>query len=243
MAVLFERVTQLPSYRNDFDDASVIPVVDLAGRSRIVARDHLQFTRRAEQTMGMPAVEGRWTREEVLDLIARNPLTTPRYELVDGVLLVTPSPSGMHQIAVGKLYVLLTAYLDSESAVGEAFHSPSDVEPEPGATVGPDVFVVPPDEAKRIRRERPVRRLILAVEMLSPGDRSGDRGRKRELYQRTIPEYWIVDNPQRHIDVWRPGFDVPTILRDVLEWHPAGASRPFVLDVPGYFAMVYGEAR
>jgi len=191
--------------------------------------------------MDMSAVEGLWTRDEVLDLIARNPLTTPRYELVDGVLLVTPSPSGMHQLAVGRMHVLLAAYLESERGVGEVLFSPSDVMPEPGVTVGPDVFVVPPDEGKRIRREHPVLRLILAVEVLSPGDRSGDRGRKRKLYQRTIPEYWIVDHPQRHIEVWRPGFDAPTILRDVLEWHPAGASRPFVLDVPDYFARVYGE--
>jgi hypothetical protein len=51
--------------------------------------------------MGMPATDRGWTREEVLDLIARNPLTTPRYELVDGVLLVTPASRGVHQFAVG----------------------------------------------------------------------------------------------------------------------------------------------
>jgi Uma2 family endonuclease len=71
--------------------------------------------------------------------------------------------------------------------VGEALMSPSDVMPEPGTTVGPDVFVVPPAEGKRIRHEYPVVNLLLVVEVLSPGDRSGDRSRKRKLYQRRMP--------------------------------------------------------
>jgi Uma2 family endonuclease len=191
--------------------------------------------------MVMPAIARRWTREEVLDLIEQNPLLTPRYELVDGVLLVTPSPSGMHQSAVSRMHFLLASYLESERGVGEAFVSPSDTEPEPGAVVQPDVYVLPPQEAQRIRRERPVRLMILAVEVLSPRDQSGDRTRKRALYQRTVPEYWIVDHVARCIELWRPGFIRPAIQREHLEWHPPGAARPLVIDVPAYFARVYGE--
>jgi Uma2 family endonuclease len=191
--------------------------------------------------MGMPATTPRWTREAVLDLIARNPLWAPRYELVDGELLVTPAPRGPHQFAVGLMYRRLSEYLDTEPTVGAALASPSDVMLEEGTTVGPDVFVVPPDEALRIRREYPVRVLRLAVEVLSPGDRSGDRTRKRALYQRTIPEYWIVDTEQRFIEVWRPGAVEPVVERDRLEWLPEGAAAAFVLDVQAYFARVYGE--
>ena len=189
----------------------------------------------------MPATERSWTRDEVLDLIARNPLTTPRYELVDGVLLVTPAPSRKHQLAVFQMAVLLHNYLESERQVGTVLTSPADVMPEPGTTVGPDVFVMVPDEAKRIHDKGPIRGIVLAVEVLSPGDRSGDRGRKRKLYQRTIPDYWIVDADDRHIELWRRSATEPAIARDVLEWHPAGASAPLVLDVTAYFAKVYGE--
>ena len=58
-----------------------------------MARAELHFSRRAEQTMGMAATEGQWTREEVLDLIARNPILTPQYEVVDGVLQAGRSSS------------------------------------------------------------------------------------------------------------------------------------------------------
>jgi Uma2 family endonuclease len=191
--------------------------------------------------MGMAATEGPWTRDDVLDLIARNPLLTPRYELVDGVLLVTPAPSSVHQFAVSVIHRYLAIYLLSERAVGDVLTSPSDVMPEHGVTVGPDVFVVPRDEARRIRHERPVERLLLAVEVLSPRDRSGDRTRKRRLYQRTIPEYWIVDPEMRQIEVWRPDAASAAVHTVRLEWLPAGAGRALELDVVRYFAEVHGE--
>lgn len=193
--------------------------------------------------MGMPATERSWTREEVLDLIARNPLTTPRYELVDGVLLVTPAPRRVHQFAVAVMLRLLEDYLDTVPGIGEALMAPADVMPEPGTTVGPDVFVMPPHEARRMFDPGPILSLLLAVEVLSPHDRSGDRTRKRRLYQRTIPEYWIVDTDARRIELWRPHATAPLLISDRLEWNPSGASAPFVLDVVAYFARVFHEDR
>jgi hypothetical protein len=50
----------------------------------------LRPTPSAEQIMGMPAeLRRRWTAREVRQLIDESPLATPRYELVDGELLVT----------------------------------------------------------------------------------------------------------------------------------------------------------
>jgi Uma2 family endonuclease len=141
------------------------------------------------------------------------------------------------------MFRLLADYLDTEPGVGEALTSPADVMPEPETTVGPDVFVMPVDVARLARKRFPVRRLLLAVEVLSPGDRSGDRTRKRRLYQRTIPEYWIVDTDARRIELWRPNATAPELIADQLEWHPAGASRPFIVDVVAYFARVFQEDR
>jgi Uma2 family endonuclease len=62
----------------------------------------LPSTRRAEQTMGMPASTKspkRWTADEARALTAANPLLTPRYEVIDGELLETPSPTRYHQAA------------------------------------------------------------------------------------------------------------------------------------------------
>jgi len=210
-------------------------VVDRANAS--VAHAHLCPVKIAEQIMVMPAVRRRWTAAEVRELIDASPLATPRYELVDGELLVTPAPRLAHQEAVAVLLVLLRAYLKTEP-VGHALASPSDVELEPEFLSQPDVFVMPMDEWKRVRHERIVRRLSLAIEVLSPSSGGHDRVKKRPAYQRNIPEYWIVDLDARLIERWRPADDRPEILTASLEWRPAGASEPLNIDLAAYFAEV-----
>jgi len=191
--------------------------------------------------MGMPATrQRRWTRAEVLDLIERNPLQTPLYEVVDGELFVSPSPHPIHQFAVGELLFALMVYCRT-TGIGEALTSPSDTELEPDTLVQPDVYVVPRDEGLRMRSVVTGRRLLLAAEVLSPSSERADRGRKRLLYQRTVPLYWIVDLDARAVESWLPDSSEPTILRDRLEWRPSGAAQPFTLDLPAYFARVFGE--
>jgi hypothetical protein len=90
------------------------------------------------------SVGGRAPR--VLRLINESPLHTPHYELVGGELLVTPSPSGLHQIAVVGLICVLAPYV-ADSRVGQVLTSPSDTELEPETLVQPDVYVVPLVEA------------------------------------------------------------------------------------------------
>jgi Uma2 family endonuclease len=191
--------------------------------------------------MAMPAsVSRRWTRAEVKALTEGTPLQTPRYELVDGELLVTPAPTPMRQAAALELAVALREYLRA-TGIGEVFMSPADIELAPGGLVQPDDFVVPRDEARRIRSDPVVRILLLVAEVISPGSARGDRGTKRILYQAHVPEYWIVDLDAELFERWRPGDDRPEILRDRIEWHAAGASFPFVLDIPAYLARVHGN--
>src|SRR5207253_7382568 len=123
----------------------------------------LPSTTSAEQIMAMPAeIRRRWTAREVRDLIAANPRVTPRYELVDGELLVTPSPTPVHQEAVALLLVVLREFL-GRNPVGQAIASPADIELEPDALNQPDVFVVPVDEWRRLVRDGfPGRALLLA---------------------------------------------------------------------------------
>lgn len=187
--------------------------------------------------MAMPAMDSRrWTAREVRDLIDKTELATPRYELVDGELLVTPSPHFVHQRAVTDILILLGGYLRAHP-VGVAVSSPSDVELEPEFISQPDVFVVPIDEAIRFREggKMPVRDLILAIEVISPSSGRHDRVKKRPKYQRHVPEYWIVDNDARIIERWTPNDTRPEVIASQLVWAPKGAAEPFILDVERYF--------
>jgi Uma2 family endonuclease len=84
----------------------------------------------------------------------------------------------------------------------------------------------------------PVRELLLAIEVLSPSSSRHDRVRKRPLYQRHVPDYWIADLDARLMERWIPGDDRPALVTDSLVWHPSGAVTPFTLDVPALFRSV-----
>jgi Uma2 family endonuclease len=173
----------------------------------------------------------------VRELIAASPLATPRYELADGELLVTPSPGAPHQSAVSILLVALETYL-REQGIGRAITSPSDVELEPEFITQPDMFAVASAEWRRVMKDGlPIRELMLAVEVLSQSSSRHDRVRKRALYQRHVPDYWIVD--ARLFERWTPGDERPQILTERLSWSPAGATTPFTVDVPAYFESVF----
>ena len=190
--------------------------------------------------MAMPAVHARrWTAAEVRQLIADNPDLTPRYELVDGELLVTPSPGAPHQRTVKVLLGLLDGYLGS-TGLGEVYVSPSDVELEPEFISQPDLFVLARAEALRVRREGfPVLNLMLAIEVVSPSSGRHDRVRKRPKYQRHADEYWIVDPDARLLERWRPGDDRPEISAERFVWLPNADVPPFTIDIETFFAVVF----
>ena len=209
----------------------------LPAGTRMMSHALLPALSMPEQTMAMPSsteAPRRWTIDEVRALNAAS--TSTRYECVDGELLVTPAPSWDHQEVAGRLYVALTQYL-KEQRVGHAFMSPGDVEPEPGALVQPDVFVVPLRNGERPRGRERVEQLVLALEVVSPSTARADRVTKRRLYQRAgTPEYWVVDLDARLIERWRADVERPDVMTEVLEWRPEGASDALRIEVGALFA-------
>lgn len=73
--------------------------------------------------------------------IAAAPDDGNRYELVRGELLVTPSPSPIHQRISTRLWMQLAHYFH-ERAIGEVFHAPLDVILTEHDVFEPDLLVV-----------------------------------------------------------------------------------------------------
>jgi len=165
------------------------------------------------------------------------PVDGQRYEIIDGELFVTPAPGMPHQEVAGELYFRLKSYL-SGSDVGKVMISPSDVwrGERSRNRVQPDVFVV--RRTGGIRAEYPfhLRDVLLAVEVVSPGNPLLDYQIKRELYQREgVGEYWVIDPEARILSRWigrdEPGETISLELR----WKPDGLETEFVLNLPQFF--------
>ena len=185
----------------------------------------------------MPTLKRRWTVADLEDL----PDDGNRYEVIDGELFVTPSPSANHQVAIGALYLILTEYL-RQDPIGFVFLSPADVIFSPERGVQPDLFVVPLIDGRRPRELSEIKHLLLAIEVLSPSTARADRVAKRVLYRdEGVEEYWIVDCESRTFERSTPVDPRVEILADELRWMPAGAAAPLIIDVPAYFTRVMDE--
>ncbi len=161
-----------------------------------------------------------------------------RYEIVDGELFVTPAPSGRHQDAVLELAALLRPY--ARSCGLNVRIAPTDVQFSTSTLVQPDLIVLPamPD-GRRAPEFTDVGRLVLAVEVLSPGTAWQDRGKKRALYQREeVPEYWIVDVDARLVERWRLGVDAAERCDGRMLWQPSAEHAALEISWPDYFRVV-----
>jgi Uma2 family endonuclease len=188
--------------------------------------------------MGMPAeVRRRWTAQEVAEL-QQEDRAFPRFELVDGDLLVTPSPAPRHQSVVASLFVQIHECL-SGSGHASVLMSPADIRLDTETVVQPDIFVYPRG-SEPIGDWSEIHSLLLAIEVLSPGTQRQDRTIKREFYQRHgVSEYWIVDIEARRIERWLPGDFQPTTYDTRLDWLPSFEHSALVIDV----ARLFREAR
>lgn len=123
------------------------------------------------------------------------------HEIIDGELLMAPSPSIAHQRISRELEFRLYSIL-KESAAGEVFDAPTGVRLADDTVLEPDLIVVLSENADRVREQYIDGAPDLVVEILSPGTAARDLGVKREHYQRAgVREYWVVDPQSRTIEV------------------------------------------
>lgn len=132
----------------------------------------------------LPVIRPPLTKADLADM----PADGRRYELLDGVLIVTPAPSPRHQDAVMSLGILLHGACPRELKVLTA---PLDVDLSQDTLLEPDVLV--------FRREQADRRQVngaplLVIEVLSPSTRRIDLHLKRARYEAAGSQsYWVFE--------------------------------------------------
>jgi Uma2 family endonuclease len=118
-------------------------------------------------------------------------------QLFDGLLIMSPAPSILHQLVVQRLAQALGQYEE-----GLVFTSPVDVRLGPARVLQPDIVFVARERYGILGKQEIEGATDLVVEILSPSTGHYDLTRKRRIYEESgVREYWIVDPAERTIEV------------------------------------------
>jgi Uma2 family endonuclease len=172
--------------------------------------------------MAMPLTVPRYTIQDLESF----PDDGNRYELLDGVLLVTPAPGMPHQAVLARLMSAINVYL-ARFNDATAF-SPGVIEIEPRHHLEPDLLIVPnteiPRELQSAKWSR-VRDWWLAVEVSGIGSDIYDRDFKGPAYLAMgVREYWRLDVRERCLYVSRQEGPVEDAHHEDVTWLPPSRS-------------------
>lgn len=162
----------------------------------------------------MPTTTTRLTYDD-LDSILRE-REGDRHEIIDGELVVTPSPIPAHQDVSANITFALQQFVRAHS-LGKVYYAPLDIRFTVDNVLIPDVVFIARDRLHVAGPQTVDAAPDLVVEILSPGTRRRDLTVKRDLYARFgVREYWIVGPEDRSLTVFELAGSMcyPVPLRD-----------------------------
>ena len=131
-------------------------------------------------------------------------MSTPegtRYQLLDGEMILAPSPTSRHQTIVLQLSMALSEFVRANS-LGTVWFAPLDVVLSNYDVAQPDILFVSNARSDIVTEANIQGAPDLVVEILSPGTATYDRGYKQGLYSRHgVREYWLVDPDAETVEV------------------------------------------
>ena len=114
-------------------------------------------------------------------------------ELIDGELIIMPTPSYMHERLVAFLLKVLGVFADSFN-LGIVLGSRTAVRIGPGQTYEPDLLFIQQSRQHIIAEREVIEAPDLVIEVLSASTVERDRGVKREQYEQAgVSELWLLD--------------------------------------------------
>ena len=127
-----------------------------------------------------------------------------RYEIIEGELFVSRSPSLTHQSVSGNFFINIRNFL-AQNPIGKVWATPGVILSQIDGVI-PDLVFVSNERISEIASgDRIVGAPDLAIEIVSPGTENERRDRivKRQTYGKSgVKEYWIADYQRRSIEVY-----------------------------------------
>ena len=131
------------------------------------------------------------------------PVGAPNYQLIEGDLVMAPSPGSYHQEILGNLFLIFRDYLRKDP-IGKVYVAPLDTYLSDINVYQPDLLFIRTENLAIVEQHGIEGAPDLAVEILSKSSAKYDLGPKRSVYARTgVEELWIVDPAKRTLALYR----------------------------------------
>lgn len=127
----------------------------------------------------------------------------PRQELIEGDLVMAPSPSSFHQDILLNLALIIKGWLKAQP-LGKVYVAPLDTYLSEINVFQPDLLFIRKENLGIVEEHGIEGAPDLVVEILSKSRAKFDLGPKRSTYARCgVEELWIIDPDKRTLAVYR----------------------------------------
>ncbi|MGB9715462.1 MAG: Uma2 family endonuclease [Thermodesulfovibrionales bacterium] len=122
------------------------------------------------------------------------------YQLIEGELVMTPSPNTRHQIISANIFEKIRHFTKDS---GICLYSPIDVYLDDENAFQPDMVFIFNERREIIKKDGIYGPPDFIIEILSPSTASFDLREKFRVYERSgVKEYWIVDPELDSIEIY-----------------------------------------
>ncbi len=125
-----------------------------------------------------------------------------RYEILEGELAVTPSPTSMHQLVSRNLAFILHCHI-KQYRLGDILYAPMDVILSDISIVQPDLIYITREHLHLITTRGIEGTPDMVIEIISPASKRLDRVGKLQIYAKYgIAWYWLIDPLEKTLEIY-----------------------------------------
>ena len=130
------------------------------------------------------------------------PETGPNYQLIDGTLYMSPSPTRFHQHLSRNLEFIIFQWIKAGGG-GEVYNAPLDVYLDDVNVFQPDLIYVSAGNLDLLTDAGIEGGPDLVVEILSPSTEKLDLGPKKKIFaSHGVKEFWAIDPKTRSVEIY-----------------------------------------
>jgi len=125
------------------------------------------------------------------------------FQLINNDLIMSPSPSLLHQLILGEFYDAIKTFLKENKNKGLLVLPPMDIHLDEDNVYQPDLIFISAERINEIIKDHIEGAPDIVVEILSPSNAYYDLRQKKDIYEKYgVKEYIIIDPVQENADVY-----------------------------------------